>query len=46
MFAELSGRGVQNDSVKISNPQPVAMIKFVIQDGHDDFTSVHSVEFK
>ena len=38
-------RGMQQDSIKITQPAPYAMLKFVIQDGVDDFTSVHNIQF-
>ena len=36
--------GLQSDSVKINESTPVNLFKFIIQDGWDDFVSVHSVE--
>ena len=38
------GSGMQNDSIRLSDAAPYTMIKFVIADGHDDFTSVHAIE--
>eukprot|EP00347_Sterkiella_histriomuscorum_P020776 403336504 len=37
--------GVQNDSVRLTDPAPYCLIKFVIQEGYDDFSSVHNIEF-
>ena len=41
--AELAKRanGLQEESLKVSQPAPYVMVKFIIQDGHDDFTTVH-----
>ena len=42
---ELPGRsGLVQDSVKVTESTPVNLIKFIIADGHEEFTSVHSVE--
>ncbi|TNV75526.1 hypothetical protein FGO68_gene10992 [Halteria grandinella] len=35
----------QTDSVKLSEPAPYCLLKFVIVDGWEDFTSVHFIEF-
>ena len=43
---ELAQRsGIQSDSVKITETAPINMVKFIIQDGWEEFTSLHSVEF-
>ena len=44
---ELGGKsgGLQSETIKITQPSPNVMLKFIIQDGWDDFTSVHSVVF-
>ena len=36
--------GMQNDSITINDNAPMNAIKFIIMDGWDDFTSVHSVQ--
>ena len=36
---------VQTDSVKLSEPAPYSLLKFIIQDGWEDFSSVHNIEF-
>ena len=36
---------VQTDSVKLSEPAPYSLLKFIIQDGWEDFSSVHTIEF-
>ena len=42
---ELAGRsGITQDSVKITEDTPVNLIKFIVAEGHEEFTSVHSVE--
>ena len=33
-----------NDSVKLTEPAPYCLLKFIIQDGWEDFSSVHSIE--
>jgi hypothetical protein len=35
--------GLQNDSVTLSDNAPMNAIKFIIADGWEDFTSVHSI---
>ena len=42
---ELASRsGITADSVKITEGTPVNLIKFIVAEGHEEFTSVHSVE--
>lgn len=42
---ELAARsGITQESVKITESTPVNLIKFVVAEGHEEFTSVHSVE--
>ncbi len=36
---------IQADSVKLSEPAPYSLLKFIIQEGWDDFSSVHNIEF-
>ena len=36
--------GLQNDSIALCDNAPMNSIKFIIQDGWEDFTSVHSIE--
>ena len=36
---------IQTDSVKLSEPAPYSLLKFIVQDGWEDFSSVHSIEF-
>jgi hypothetical protein len=36
---------IQTDSVKLSEPAPYSLLKFIIQDGWEDFSSVHTIEF-
>ena len=36
---------VQSDSVKLSEPAPYSLLKFIIQEGWEDFSSVHTIEF-
>ena len=33
------------DSVRLTEPAPYSLIKFIIGDGWEDFSSVHNVEF-
>ena len=41
---ELSRQGImQMDTVKAAKPAPAAMVKVIIQDGFDDFVSVHEI---
>jgi hypothetical protein len=35
----------QNEVLKLTEPAPYCLIKFVIADGWEDFTSVHTIEF-
>ena len=35
--------GLQNESVTLTDNAPMNSIKFIIQDGWDDFTSIHGV---
>lgn len=45
-FAELpQGSSVRSESVKVSAPAPYVMVKFVIADGWDDFTTVQHIQF-
>ena len=37
--------GVQNESVRIQSPTPQIMIKLVIAEGWEDFSSVHHISF-
>ena len=42
---ELASRnGLQNESVKITESAPINLIKFIVVDGWDEFTSVHGIE--
>ena len=36
--------GMQTDVVKMSDAAPYCLLKFIIQDGWEDFASVHSIE--
>jgi hypothetical protein len=36
-------QGIQGETIKIAKPGPCAMIKVVIVDGYEDFTTVHNV---
>lgn len=38
--------GLSQEHITITDPAPVSLIKLVIADGWDDFTSVHSLEVK
>ena len=38
------GNGMQNDSIRLTEAAPYTMVKFVILEGHDDFTSVHYID--
>jgi uncharacterized protein YlxW (UPF0749 family) len=42
---ELGGKngGIQTDTVKVESA-PYALLKFVILEGHDEFTSVHTID--
>ena len=43
---ELAQRnGIQTEAVTISDAGDMEYVKFIIQDGWEEFTSVHSVEF-
>ena len=44
---ELGGRdgNLQNESLVLSDAAPFTMLKFIIQEGHDDFASVHNISF-
>ncbi len=43
---ELAQRsGIQSEAVTISDAGDMEYVKFIIQDGWEEFTSVHSVEF-
>ena len=35
--------GFQSDSVMITEPAPINSFKFIVQDGWEEFTSVHSI---
>ena len=43
---ELGGKsgGMQSDSVRVESA-PYCLIKFIVQEGYDDFSSIHYVEF-
>mmetsp|Transcript_29498 Transcript_29498/g.21951 ORF Transcript_29498/g.21951 Transcript_29498/m.21951 type:complete len:126 (+) Transcript_29498:14-391(+) len=43
---ELGGKtgGFQTDSVRLTDQAPYSQLKFIIQEGWDDFTSVHNIE--
>ena len=46
MSSELASRGgMQNESLKIAQPAPFVIVKFIITEGHEDFTSVHNITF-
>ena len=36
---------IQGDNVRLTEPAPYCLLKFVIQDGWEDFSSVHTIEF-
>ena len=36
--------GLHNEQIQITDKAPMSMIKFIVADGWDDFTSVHSIE--
>ena len=38
--------GLQSDSVTITDGAPCNLFKFIIAEGHDEFTSVHSISLK
>jgi uncharacterized protein YlxW (UPF0749 family) len=42
---ELGGKngGIQTDTVKVESA-PYSLLKFVILEGHDEFTSVHTID--
>lgn len=35
--------GLSHEVIKVTDQAPMSLIKFIIQEGWDDFTSVHSV---
>ncbi|CDW87581.1 UNKNOWN [Stylonychia lemnae] len=37
--------GIQNETVRLTDAAPYCLIKFTIQEGWDDFTSVHNIDF-
>ena len=39
-----NGSGEQNESIAMQESFPVTFFKFIILDGWDDFTSVHSIQ--
>ena len=46
-YSDLTNKqgSIQTDSVKLTEPAPYCLLKFIIQDGWEDFSSVHSIEF-
>ena len=35
---------LQSDSIRLTEPAPYCLLKFVILDGWEDFSSVHTIE--
>ncbi len=43
---ELGSKGVmQRETVRLTDPAPYHLIKFIVKEGHEDFASLHFIEF-